>query len=196
MITACASIETSAVSYAFVERSQPNSRALAWYSWKPVGSRKITIEPDQWKVRFEPVSPLSDASEFKSFGTELRQEIEQASKAILSLEEDWDGNGGSPYNIQTVERAASFILALDNLPLWRSMHTKMPSPAMGPGPDGSIDIFWQRDDGRLLVNIPGAFGEVATLYGSNLCGGQRAKDSFELSQFSRVAPWLMILIGR
>ena len=40
------------------------------------------------------------------------------------------------------------------------------------------------------------FKGVATLYGSNLCGGQRAKDSFELSQFSRVAPWLMILIGR
>lgn len=189
MITACANLEMSEMSYAFVERSQPNSRALASYSWKPDESRKISIEPVRQPAFW-------GTTEFKSFGTELKQEIEKASTAILSLEEDWDGDGGSAYNSKTVERATSFLLALDNLPLWRSMHTKMPTPAMGPGPDGSIDIFWQRDDGRLLVNIPGAFGEASTLYGSNLRGGQIAKDSFDLSQFSKVAPWLMILIGR
>lgn len=89
------------------------------------------------------------------------------SLSILELEDDWDDAGSPGYSRSTWERAATLVV--DAVRGYRRAgHRGMPIPQLNPGPDGSIDIAWERGSRRLLVNVPEEPANVATFFGRDL----------------------------
>lgn len=106
---------------------------------------------------------------FPSEGPSELQVIEeriQESRWILSLEEDWDGEGGRVVVEETWQRATSYLRSQALVCLSRH-DVVIPSPRISPGPEGSIDIHWQTDSYELLVNIPENPAVPATFYGDD-----------------------------
>lgn len=105
----------------------------------------------------------------------LRDAIEE-SRSILTLEENWDGEGSPGYSEETWKRAVDFLW--DNaLFLWREYGVKCGAPAIYGGPRGTIDLYWKTETRSLLINVPGKSGkegdggdERITFYG---CDKQR-----------------------
>lgn len=125
----------------------------------------------------------------------LEAEIARAKVDILGLEPDWDGEGGQVYHAETLERAALFARA-HCLALFQSCGSYGPSADFGPGPEGSIDIFWASEYGKLLVNIPAALSEQATFAGTDSTG-QRLKGSFDPQRVNRgILAWMISLLGQ
>ena len=61
---------------------------------------------------------------------------------------------GSPhYSRATWDRAIQFV-RLQWVEFVRLFREPMPIPTIQPGPNGSIDVFWETPDFDLLVNIP------------------------------------------
>ena len=162
----------------------------------------------EWEVRDEP-APEELTEPLKAFGTwektpsrlsdrlaaiarkELDAEIDRSQK-ILDLKEDWDGDQSPGYKAETLDRAISFLITHSEW-LWKSYGIKAPVPRIGPGPDGSIDLYWKRKAWELLVNIPADTSKRATFYGDNY-GPEKTRGSFDPGTVNlSVAAWL---IGR
>ncbi len=172
--------------YDVVLDDEPNSR-LAQNVWGVA---------DEARLRMVSARPLvSLASPEGAMFTELEVEINRATEAMLSLQPDWDGEGSGVYHEKTLIRAASF-LRLHREGLSRTCGESMPLPTIGPGPDGTVDLFWANRHGKLLVNIPAEFSELATFAGTDSLG-QKTKGSFDPTRFNRsVAGWLTTLLGK
>jgi hypothetical protein len=99
---------------------------------------------------------------------EIKQAI-QASKSILDLEDDWDGEGSIAYSEATWKRATDFVWK-NAMALWDSCECMVSAPRITPGPSGSIDLYWETDSHELLVNIPAAEDQPATYYGERQAG--------------------------
>lgn len=89
---------------------------------------------------------------------------------ILEWLDDWDGDGAKAINKQAWERAIRWVRA--------NLCGGDPLPDIGPGPDGSIDLWW-KDNGRFafLMNIE-AEG-LASFYGDKP-DGQTVKGDLSL----------------
>ncbi len=173
--------------------SEPNSRLVKRFLW-PNASLELGLAYKYLGVRCGQVSELS-APCVASEAVELEAEIQRAEGTILGLESDWDGDGGGTYSKATFSRAAS-LLRLYQAQLRRSSGLSIPLLSIGPGPDGSIDLFWANDCGKLLINIPADCGELATDAGTDSMG-QKAKGSFDPARFNQgIAGWLTTLLGR
>lgn len=90
----------------------------------------------------------------------------QESRKILTLGEDWDGEGSPGYSEQTWERAVR-LLVNSALNFQKERANRVPAPAIHHGPEGGIDLYWSTPTRRLLVNVPADPGNVATYYGSD-----------------------------
>ncbi len=171
--------------------SEPNSRLVRRLLWPSNAKFDLELSYKSLRVRF------GQGSEFSTpcVASELEAEIQGAEKIILGLESDWDGEGGGTYSEATFRRAAS-LLRLYQAQLRGSSGSSIPLPSIGPGPDGSIDLFWTNDYGKLLINIPADFGELATYAGTDSMG-PKAKGSFDPVRFNQgIAGWLTTLLGR
>ena len=63
-------------------------------------------------------------------------------------------------------------------------------PQINPGPDGSIDLFWDQPTLELLVNIPANSTQEASFYGEDR--RSHIKGSFDTSERGiGVVFWLM-----
>jgi len=91
------------------------------------------------------------------------------SRTILSLADDWDGEGAVGYSTATWERATLFLLRQAKLAA-DQFHVALEVPGISPADQGSIDLFWRAQDRRLLVNFPADEGAPATYYGENRKG--------------------------
>ena|SRR5579863_1747211 len=76
----------------------------------------------------------------------------EKSRWMLELEDDWDGEGSPAYSTETWRRAASFLLK-NALSLWQDRGARIDAPALHNGPEGSIDIYWETADRKLLINV-------------------------------------------
>src|SRR5579864_3468702 len=114
---------------------------------------------EKWEAQRWPQDVTKSDEEVCDAGREpcenetLNKEIERARRTILVLTDDWDGDGGKAYLEETFERAVTFLKAHSDY-LLASERVEMPTPSIGPGPDGSIDLHWKRPYWELLVNIP------------------------------------------
>jgi len=127
----------------------------------------------------------STTQEFPDF-TALQPVIVDSTK-LLSLKDDWDGEGSPGYSTATWERAI-FILLREAEILWRYGRVTLPAPGIQAGPDGSIDLHWKLDTVELLINIPANTGELFTYYGDSKVG-QIVKGSFGTNMSTQ---WLML----
>lgn len=105
-----------------------------------------------------------------------------ASRNILELEDDWDGEGSRSYLIETWTRATEF-LRLYALRSWERHGTIIDAPRILPGPDGSIDIHWKSGLHELLVNIPVDPTKPASFYGDDY-GIARIEGTFDSFTFN------------
>lgn len=116
---------------------------------------------------------------------ELSTEMRHAREALEAGDEAIE----ELYSPETLLRAEAFLKAQIEW-LWRSCGIKAAIPSVGPGPAGSVDLYWKEQDWELLVNIP-PFGQLATFYGENY-GSEKNKGSFEPEKLStNIVAWLM-----
>ncbi len=83
---------------------------------------------------------------------QLAEEIERAQQ-IVSLNDNWDGEGSQGYSQDTFDRTVK-VLGRCSSTVRRECGRSMPVPTIGAGPDGTIDIYWSTATWTLLFNIP------------------------------------------
>ncbi len=93
----------------------------------------------------------------------------EASRKILALQDNWDDEGSLGYSDATWQRAVDFLV-LNITCLWENHSVSITAPTIGPGPDGSIDLYWKANSYQLLVNIPLKIDELATFSGKKQSG--------------------------
>src|SRR5579871_4726320 len=71
----------------------------------------------------------------------VRDSIE-ASRYVLALSRDWDGEGATPIAVETWRRATEF-LSRNAEALWAAHGVQVYAPRILPVPDGSLDIHWK-----------------------------------------------------
>lgn len=120
-------------------------------------------------------------------------EAVRASRNLVELRDDWDGEGSPGYSEVVWERASRFVLN-NALKLWRENGRVIPPPAIYPGPDGSIDLLWESGESTLLVNVPPEADEPAKWFGSLKDGSETTKGMMGASETNlRLMIWLMEL---
>jgi hypothetical protein len=124
----------------------------------------------------EDTAPTSSSRLLQSQRQELEAEIQRA-KSIPEIHSE-----EGLYSQETLDRAVAF-LRMHVEGLWRSYGVKAPIPTIGPGPNGSVDLFWERVPWQLLVNIPAATNALATFYGHDQ-RQQKTKGSVDPNTFS------------
>ncbi len=150
--------------------------------------REQTAPPQDWASQPEH-EVVQGRQACSDSDPELKAEIERAGN-ILSLQEDWDGEGSIAYSKDTLDRAVKFLASHSDF-LWKKCGLYPPVPTIGPGPEGSIDLHWRRGSWELLVNIPSDPNEMAVFYGDNY-GVQKIKGSFDPNTVNvGLAAWLM-----
>jgi len=119
---------------------------------------------------------------------ELEAEVEQAETLVVEHPSLGGEEGG--YSAETMGRAIAFLKAHVER-AWRSHGTKAPIPTIGPGPEGSIDLYWKQPSWKLLVNVPADKDSPATFYGDDY-GRQKTRGTLDLDKISvAIIAWLM-----
>jgi hypothetical protein len=103
---------------------------------------------------------------FLKFFKLLRKDLEAKKKKILSLRDNWDGEGSVSYNEETLNRSIAFIENISKN-YWKKFKLIIPIPDMFPGIDGDIDIDWKIENFELLITIPNNSEEPAGFYGDD-----------------------------
>ncbi len=118
---------------------------------------------------------------------QFEAEVEHAKGLIVQSE---TGSDEHFYSLETLDRAVVFLQTHIEW-VWRNCGTKAPIPMIGPGPQGSIDLYWKQPSWKLLVNIPADKDASATFYGDDY-GRQRTKGSLDPNELSNtIVAWLM-----
>jgi hypothetical protein len=90
----------------------------------------------------------------------------ESSRAILELTDD----DGAPLVAKTAwERAANFLNNSARR-LWSNQGVRIEAPDIGSGPDGSVDIHWDRANYEMLINVPADLAVPITFYGDDRRG--------------------------
>lgn len=106
----------------------------------------------------------------------------EKSKSILFLEDNWDDDGSERYEEATWSASVKFLLDYAKT-LYQDFNVEISAPKIYPGPKGSIDIMWEVEKYRLVVNI-NKNGEDAMFYADNY-KDQITEGVFKLKQFNR-----------
>jgi hypothetical protein len=110
----------------------------------------------------------------------LREEIIE-SQYMLQFEDNWDGEGSELYRTQTWINAVSFICNYANW-VFDTYKQVIPSPNIYHGPNGSIDLYWEKETFNLLINLPKEDNGVASFYGDDYAT-QRVEGHFNPLKF-------------
>lgn len=138
-------------------------------------------------VRQKPYSLTQKKSSLQSNNLE---KVIKASRALLSLQPDWDEQGSPGYTEDTWNRMEKFLCAY-SLCLTENYSTNIPVPEILPGPDGSIDILWRSTKYELLLNIPSTANSPARFYGDDK-GELSIKGKLDPSKFNQgLLEWLL-----
>ena len=150
-----------------------------------------TAVREEWQFKQEEKIQEWVESEFDCGSRLLLQtEIESAQEKLTALADNWDGEGSAGYKRETLNNAEEFLMSQDRL-LRETWKMSLPVPQINPGPDGSIDLFWNPPTWELLVNVPARANEAASFYGEDHTG-HNIKGSFDTSEFNLgLITWLI-----
>ncbi len=106
---------------------------------------------------------------------EIKEAIDEAAY-ILTLEEDWDDEGGMPVDKYTFIRAAMFLI---NYSVWLLENHRifLSRPQIHPGPNASVDILWRSANYRMLINVPSDVAKDVAFYGDDKKNGKSIKSN-------------------
>lgn len=92
----------------------------------------------------------------------IEEEI-KAAEFVLQIENDSGLDDFVPYTRETLKRATDFLRRSMIHALSAGL-TNVGVPQIGPADHGSIDLFWEKRDRKLLINFPASGGD-ATYFG-------------------------------
>jgi hypothetical protein len=104
------------------------------------------------------------------------------SKSILLLKNNWDDEGSEKYEETTWVSSVKFLFDYAKT-LFQNYSIEIKSPKIYPGPKSSIDIIWEVEKYRLVVNV-NKNGEDAMFYADNY-KNQITEGTFKLTNFDR-----------
>lgn len=93
----------------------------------------------------------------------LREELTKACD-LLELPDNFDGEGSPRYSMETFKLATNFVASLWEL-LSHQNFEEIQVPNILPGPDGTIDIYWDSPKFALLINVSTGEKQVISYYG-------------------------------
>lgn len=115
----------------------------------------------------------------------LKAEIEYARKMIGA-----GADGCATYSEATFNRAAAFLTMYSDQ-LFKCHGLVLPGPRIGPGPEGSVDLYWKHRSRELLMNIPADANEPAAFYGDDY-RAQKFRGQLDVKTFNLgFAHWLI-----
>lgn len=94
--------------------------------------------------------------------TEIADAI-KASRSMLALPDNWDGEGSPGYDDATWCRAIAVVVQASTA-AWRQQDQRPPVPQISKGPEGSIDILWQVGTSKALINVPADPAQPTTFF--------------------------------
>ena len=115
----------------------------------------------------------------------IETEIE-ASREVLELEDNWDGEGSEGYTMVTWNAAVGLVRGLRHL---ASLFGQLPPPEIGPAEGGSLDLHWDLSTGSMLINVGAGANHPCTYFGQSVDGTTLA-GKLELTDIRFVAAWL------
>ncbi|MGH2534457.1 MAG: hypothetical protein ACRDJW_19490 [Thermomicrobiales bacterium] len=115
-----------------------------------------------------------------------------ASRSMLDLDDDWDGES-SPGYAEAIWRRAVGLLLMSALELVEERGLTAPLPKIRKGPLGSIDLHWRTPSRELLVNVPADVDEPADYYGDDRAGGHVIKGTLDPDEEN---DWLMMWLAK
>jgi hypothetical protein len=84
----------------------------------------------------------------------------ERSRAMLDLDDDWDGEGSPGYAEATWRRAVGIAIA--SASRFFAVYDEVPpAPSIAKGPDGSVDVLWQSVSKKVMINVPADSGSIA-----------------------------------
>lgn len=110
----------------------------------------------------------------------LKTRLQDTSKNILSLKDNWDEEGSQAFTDQTFSGVADFLVTYSKY-IFKKYHKIIDIPYITPSGNGSIDIDWDTDSYCFLVNIAEK-GDDAEYYSSDQ-NRQESKGRFLVHEF-------------
>lgn len=112
------------------------------------------------------------------------------SRWMLDLRDNWDDEGSPSYAQATWERAARFLI--NSAKFVQDLGLVFAIPKVQNGPEGTIDLYWETPDAKLLLNIPTEWEAPANYYGHK-ADGSETRGSLNTAH---IEPWLMLWTAR
>lgn len=140
-------------------------------------STRINISPEYSVMLPSDLSALAD---------QIR-----TSRRILSLKDDWDGEGSMGYDERTLVQAVKFLISYAK----RILEDKgivIDTPRVTPAHNGSIDLLWEGHEYNLLINVPAYPDVLASFYGDHK-NGDYIKGKFNIKTYNQGI--ILFLIG-
>jgi len=143
--------------------------------WEKYRSRKgeSTIR-DQWHIN-------------KPVERRLRTFLQES----IKLKDARDENGEAIAADETVARAVSFVKSIFNQAI-EEFNIEIDIPDILPGPNKSIDIFWNFPNYEMLVNVPASAAVPLTYYGDDR-GDNVTKGTLPTLENARMVLWLIFV---
>ncbi len=155
----------------------------------------LKIIRDEWQFgkSGRKISEKMDETMVAALKTDLEKQLGEFRKGFEKLQDNWDTRGAKGFD-NNIWNKSSNLLREILFSLWEH-RIEVPIPAMLPCADGSIDINWQTDKFKLLVNIPRERQELVSMYGEKK--GSKADEIEVRIKFELVKPviieWLRII---
>ena len=123
--------------------------------------------------------------------SELAEQIRK-SAYILEYEDNWDDEGSIAYSKKTFSAAINFAIEYSKA-IWEEKFVLIHAPKISPGPEGSIDLLWDKQTYRLLINIHPDPKQTASFYGDNRTPIPHIKGDFYLADEPNSAIMILLL---
>src|SRR5438270_12002922 len=137
------------------ERTDP--RIVGAHEWLPKSYQGF--DANKWIINVGEHFPELIAEEYQLLWISLPyqlshfSEVFESSRHLLTLADDWDGNGGGAFTEDHWRSMIRFIA--DNVAwLWERRGMTIEAPDISPGPGQTIDVYWQTNNFEMLLNIP------------------------------------------
>jgi hypothetical protein len=152
-------------------------RTQYWEPWFQQARHHGPCSAIDWAARSQSYSLFPEivlrASSLHVEGVRLPPQLAEFADAVvrgksrIPFFDDWDGEGSPAYLEETWRRSVQTVLRTAS-DVWKHRGgIILPLPALTPGPDQSIDIYWDLEDRTLLVNVPNEPDVLAQWYGKS-----------------------------
>lgn len=122
----------------------------------------------------------------------LKEAIAAAEKEFAQ-EAEADSDAASAPDHAAWANAQAYLLQLEQE--LREKNAPMSIPAIGPGPQGTVDLHWKNDQFELLINVSGK-NTTATFYAENRDTSLYVKGRFDTQQRSaELFLWVGVATG-